>query len=372
MKFFGLANSRSFYLLRFEQEQPVWELISEAGSSRVDPPAAKNRLPILAVVPDRYFFYYLPENQQSLKRKELHQAVQLQLKHLFPAPGPGEERRVLDTGTEVLGLCTRSDLQSFLDQHQDLLAKANAFTTPFLLTRALMSSSSSSAWFMHNPGDPLLLLLDNCLHYIFADAREMQHRLRTLGCSCEPVQLDLQDIILQLSGSSLPWSKLRIPLPELRSSPAHSRPLFKAAAALLVIGLLFCGGELLKLRSTQAQKEQWSQALDSLYTKALGPDYGQDPYGLLLYQARNSQGQDRQGLDFLELLGTLSQAAPQGLRIQDISLGLDSGTVQAALGSYEQMDSFMQNLKEASKYDFTLEQADTQEDKVQISLKIHY
>lgn len=370
MKFFPLSPPKNFYLLRFEQDRPVWELPASTGLNRVEPPSPKSRLPILAVIPDRYFFYYLPGPLRGTRRSHQYQAVQMQLNHLFPSPGPEERTRVVDTGPEVLAAFSGPKLQSFLQQHRDLMSRANTVTTPFLLARALMLASNTPSWLMHNPGDPYLLVTENSLHTIYGDEKELHQRIQILGCENALIHLDLPQLIVRLSQTALPWTRFRVGLSELEPASPHTKALFKAAAALLMVGLLFCSGELLKLRSVQKDTQQWTQALDSLYTQALGPDYGADPYGMLLYRAQQSQNRHSRGVDVLDLLGRLSRKAPQGFWIQDLSLGIDSGTVQAGLQNYEQMETFLQDLQTIEGYDFTLDQADSAEGKVEFTLKV--
>ncbi|MDZ7762787.1 MAG: hypothetical protein U5L00_21370 [Desulfovermiculus sp.] len=370
MRLFPFSQPKKFYLLRFEQDQPIWELSAGNEFVPIEFPPPKNGLPILAVIPDRYFFFYLPGKQQGTRRKNLHQAVQLQIKHLFPPPGPGEETQVLDTGQDVLAAFYGPKLQSFVHRHRDLLTQANIVTTPFLMARALMYKVPTPSWSMHNPGDPILLLTNNTVHSIFGNEQELERRMKTLHCDPPPVHLKLPELLLDLSHASIPWNRFRIQLPDVNNGPKHPRIFFNAAIALLIVGFLFCCGELLNMRSAQRDKKQWEQTLDTLYTQTLGPEYGSDPYGLLLYRAEQFRDQENQGLDVLDFLGRLSQAAPQGLRIHGLSLGIDSGTVQASLDSYEFMDKFIQDLQSIQAYDFSLHQADSTEDRVQITLRV--
>jgi hypothetical protein len=369
MKFFGPRKEKTFYLLRFEKDEPVWDLIAHNQLQRVDPPPAQTKLPILAVIPDRYFFFYLPRQIHNTQRKNMHQAAELQLKHLFPPSNADEDRQLLDTGQEILGVFSGSKVQSFVHKNSELLTRASIVTTPFLIARALASPSDSITWSMHNSEDPFLLCTVDTLHYLSDEVQEVDYRLQTIHSS-RPEHLDFEDLVLQLATRSIPWSRLRIPLPELGSKTNHVRSMFKAAAALLLIGLIFCAGEALKLRSAVQYKDQWLQSLDALYIQALGPDYGNDPYGLLLYQAQEAQGQDSNRLDFLDFLGRMSKVAPNSLEILDMSLNTDTGTIQAVVNSFEQMETFVRELQALDSYAFTLDQADSNEQGVQFTLQV--
>lgn len=369
MKLFGPRKAKAFYLLRFEQDEPVWALVADNQLQRVEPPAAQTRLPILAVIPDRYFFFYLPRQIHNTRRKNMQQAVRLQIKHLFPPSEAEDNCQLVDTGQEILGVFSGPKLQPFVHKHSELLIRASIVTTPLLTARAVTAGSEIVTWSMHNPEDPFLLCTADTLHYIADEIQELDYRLQTLHSS-RPVHLDLEDLVLQLATRSIPWSRLRIPLPELETGINQVPSIFKAAAALLLIGLVFCAGEALKLNSAVQYKDKWIHNLDTLYTQALGPDYGPDPYGLLLYQAQEARDQNSHGLDFLEFLGRVSKAAPNSLEIKDISLNKNSGTVQAVVNSFEQMETFVRKLQDFDSYTFTLDQADSNEQGVQFTLQI--
>jgi hypothetical protein len=89
-----------------------------------------------------------------------------------------------------------------------------------------------------------------------------------------------------------------------------------------------------------------------------------------LYQAQEARDQNSHGLDFLEFLGRVSKAAPNSLEIKDISLNKNSGTVQAVVNSFEQMETFVRKLQDFDSYTFTLDQADSNEQGVQFTLQI--
>ncbi len=372
LKLFNLSAPRDFYLLCFRQDRPVWELCTDDGKKEIEPPGKRPRLPVLAVIPDRFFFFYQPRGLQGKSRKHLRSGAELQIRHLFPAPAPGEDVGVMDTGTDILGYFRNAGLEEFLEKQRENLALANTITTPFLLGRAVMFSRETHAWTLHYPGESRILSIHGQLEYFFGDEEELQQRAGIHGLEEEPEHVQLDDLIQDLRLGNVPWNRFRLALPELEEERGETSVLFRAAAAVLFIGLLFCGGEFVRYQSLESQRSQWANALGSLYAEALGPDYGPDPYGMLMYRADQAGSRDERGLDFVDFLGRLSRAAPEDLQVQSISLRADSGTVQATIRDYDQMERFLESLEASENYDFTLDQADSSGERVRMTLRVRY
>ncbi|WP_291321883.1 hypothetical protein [Desulfonatronospira sp.] len=372
MSLFKRGSPREFYLARPEQGRVEWYFCTPEEVQEIEEPPASSRYPLLVMLPDRFFFFHIPEDLQGKKRKVMHAAAELQLRHLFPAPSGGESMEVLDTGIDVLGCFRSGELDAFVQQHKPLLLRASAVTTAFLGGRAATVNTNTHFWTMHNPGDPRMLVMDNRLEYFFGDEQELEQRVRDSGLSTSPALLTVQDVIQSVAANAVPWNSFKLQLSQISEVQSGSKLVLKAAAVLFLAGMLFCGGEIYKLRSLEMERAQWQTALEEVYTGALGPDYGSDPYGLLLYRAEQSRNTHRLGVDFMEFLGRLSRAAPESLLVHGFSLGIDSGRVQASLDNYEQMERFLENLNDAEGYSFTLDQAESAGDRVEITLRVRY
>lgn len=371
MKLFNLSKPRDFYLLTFVNDQPVWEQCTSGRTKKVDKPVKKSRLPILAVIPDRYFFFYLPRELRAKNRKTLLRAAGLQLRHVFPAGDQEQSPEVLDTGIHILGLFRSNDLDSFVARHRDELRLAGSVTTPFLLGLGVMTPDNPE-WVMRNPGDPIILAGPGRLEYFSGDGRELDQRMNTQGSGQKPALVSFGDLAAKLSGNPVPWARFRLTLPQFASGQGETGLILKSAVGLFIIGLLFCLGDFFKLRQVVLEKTKWEQELDILYVRALGPGYGPDPYGLLLYRADQAAGSSSPGLDFVDFLGRLSRAAPESLVVESMTLGMDSGTLRASLDSYEKMEKFLENLQRSQVYGFTLDQADSSGGKVNLVMSFRY
>ncbi len=372
MNLFNLSSPKNYYLLTFSDCKPVWEICGPNGRKKADKPSRKSRVPVLAVIPDRYFFYYLPQNLQAKNRRTMLRAAELHLRHVFPAPHEKESLEIMDTGTHILGIFHRPDLDSFIRDNQDDLTMAGSISTPLLLGLALMPRTGNQDWILRNPGDPTIMFSRNKLDYFSGDEQELKQRMDILGSGPEFHTVDIDSLLARLSATPVPWSGFRLTLPRLESGRGQPLTLIKAAMGVLVVGLTFCLGDYFKLRSITQEKTQWEQKLDALYTRALGPEYGPDPYGLLLYHADQASGRAARGLDFMDFLGHLSLAAPESLIIETITLSMDSGSLRASLSTYDKMEIFLDNLKQASGYAFTLDQADSSEGRVNLVLSFRF
>jgi len=369
---FKFTPQKNFYLLSFFRDKPSWELFSRNGSQKVDRPVRNSGIPVLAVIPDRYFFFYIPRGLQGKNRRYSREATSLQLSHLFPSPGQGENLGVLDTGNEILGFFRRADFGHFLEQNKDDLAMAGTVTTSFLLGRALMAAENTSSWYICNPGDPLILVREDRLDYFCGDDQELKTRLGGGDSEQNPLCTGYAELVSRLLYAAVPWNRFRFSIPELEAEHGETKFLTRTAAVILLAGLLFCAGEILKLASARSHKNTWENALDSLYSSALGPDYGSDPYGLLLYRASLTRNKERSGPDFADLLRTLSSAAPDSLVVESLSMGIDSGLIRAYIGSYDEMENFINRLKDNDGYSFTLDQADSADGSVNLILRVNY
>ncbi len=372
MKFFNPTGPGELFIAGFFQDEPAWQCCSREGCRAADTPPPHSKIPTLAMIPDRFFFFHLPQGIGGKNRRLSRQATRLQMTHLFPAPGPGESVEVLDTGREVMGFFRSADLAPFLEKHRNILATARAVTTPFLLARAVMASEGVPSWFLHNPGDPVVLARDGRLDYFFGNEEEAANRISQDDTKAGPVRIEPTDLLSKLPGGAIPWSRFRLSLPELETERGEAGKLAKLVMVLLAAGFLFCAGEMFKLTSARSQKVSWENALGELYSKALGPDHGSDPYGLLLYRASQARGGDKRGLDVVRLLGVLSESAPESLSVESLNLGMDSGIIRASVENYDQMESFMDKLKNSGPYGFTLDRAESSGGRVTLTLRVTY
>lgn len=97
--------------------------------------------------------------------------------------------------------------------------------------------------------------------------------------------------------------------------------------AVVAVGLLFLGGQGARLWQEKSRLAEVEAALDRTYRQALAGDPGKSPYGRLQFELGKLRAEGAQSLDLLELLAALSRRAPEGVRIDGVSMGGRSGVV---------------------------------------------
>lgn len=364
-----LRKFREFYAITFENQESLVHHWKEGAGIRVEASQLKRRLPILIIIPDHYFFFHFMPHLQGSKRKALRQAAQLQIGNLFPEPRTDERPVIIDTGKYILGCYPSLELNSLLKKHSHYFANAHGITTGLLLALEMLPLDSDTSWLLSTPGQPVTLINHNTLQYFSGDQREIDQRVNMLSHEYRLEKTTLNDLISQLSVSGRPWTGLQLSLPHFEKDNNLTGTVLKAALIILTTGLLFCAGQFFQLRAVQTEQKAWEQELQSLYVRALGPDHGSDPYGLLLFRANQTQNKS-QGVNFIQLLGLISQHAPQGMNIENISMSTDTATITVYMDNYQQMEKLLEDLADSSVYRFTLDQADSVEGRINAVMSV--
>ncbi|MFN2267151.1 MAG: hypothetical protein ABR533_02660, partial [Desulfonatronovibrio sp.] len=203
MKLLSFGTPESFYLLNFPNNRLEWKLCRSGHCERVKTPPKNSRIPILAVIPDRYFFFYQCKNLQAKNRKTLIKAAEMQLKHAFPGQDQDYPSEIMDTGSHILGVFRGSELESFLLSHQDELRLAGTVTTPFLLGLALMSDKNIPCWTMSNHGDPSILVRPDTLEYFYGDVHELEQRIGNQDSDQKPEKVNFEELTARLSTAAI-------------------------------------------------------------------------------------------------------------------------------------------------------------------------
>jgi hypothetical protein len=362
--------ARTIHLLRFRNDQPVWFRFEAGHLTPSEAPDPKDRSFVVAILPDELFFYYQPTGVQTSSGRKARAAARLQMHHLFPAFGDQRDIGVFrPVQGRVLGFFSRPGLQELLDQHQELLAGANVITTELALCwfDAMERGLSSFVWRGEN-GLKALYASDN-LEFFKGDDSELESRLaREEAPEAEP--LELEPVVARRLEGGKKWSAVRVPVRQSKADQTKLRPYKRAMLVLLILGLFFLAGQLLRLQDKARTSEAWRTRLDQLYATVLGPQPGPDPYGKLLYTLDQLQQGRSQGVNVLETLAILSQEPPQDLKIENLNLSVDSGAIRGLANSYDALESYLETLNTDPGYTFTLEQASNTEQGIQFTLRV--
>lgn len=365
--------SKRFLLVRFKDDAPVWDEFDGQWLKPVSPPGSRSRLPILALLPDKFFFFYQPEGLNMRSERQLRAATLLQMGQLFPVQTEGQERGVMRPGGDgpVLGYVSHPGLTEFLKRWRPLLDKASVVATPFILAWHAAAAAKLTAWTWRDDSGPTALFAHHRLFYLSGNGDDLKARQDVLDLTHPPKLLTLEGVLADVSASRSSLARLRLPLNLYAESEADSKPLVKALAVASLAGLLFCAGQYLRWSDIEAEARAVQGSLAAQYRQALGDKAGSDPYGQLLFRLSQAKGSQNKGVDVLELMETMSRAAAGALRVETFSITPEAGGVRGKIENYNQLEAFMKALGEQnSRYSFTLEQATTVNDGVQFSLRV--
>lgn len=367
------ASRARYHVVRFVNDVPVWEIFDGERLQPSQEPRASRTLPVLVLLPDHFFFFFLPDavQLQGAARRRLA-AARLQMDHMFPASSNGhDDSGVLAVGSDqCLGYYRHPTAISFAERHKRILGRANAVTTPFFLAWNAASANGVHEWAWHSPWEATRALASgHGLDYFQGDDREWTLRLaRHAGSAVK--QWSLPELLA--AAPRVGWSKLRLPMPALNGEGADQRRLFRLGAAVAALAVLFWLGQGLRLADQKRQVAHWEQATTEMYVQLLTPPLGPDPYGRLLFRLNQLRTPVAEGLDALELLGLLSSAAPAGFRVESLALGANAGTIRAKLGDYEQLEALLKALEGHPRFDFSLDQATSADNEILVTLRVGY
>ncbi|WP_031386760.1 hypothetical protein [Desulfonatronum thiodismutans] len=379
------STRNQFHVVRFIKDALVWERFDGQALHPVPHPDQASKslrsLPVLALIPDRLFFFYQPESDHhsgSLRQRTA--AARLEMEQAFPAQasrsGPDI---VLDAGrTRILGCFPHPELTEFCRRHQDVLARANSVTTPFFLAWNAGYRRRIESWIWSNPEDrTTAAMVHGKVTFFPGTDVELKARLTepsetgTVGKSfVSPKEWRLPELLL--AAPDIGWSQLRLPLPVADGERPGSRQLVRLWIATALLGGLVCLGQALRLSDQQAQVDHWEQATNRLYSEVLAPPLGDDPFGRLLFRHSQLQGPPRSGPDALALLGLLSASAPPEFHVENFSLGPNSGIIRARLADYEQLEALLKALEAQDSLRFDLDQASSADDAVLATIRASY
>lgn len=344
------------------------------GASLIDAdaPPDKSGAIIIALLPDRFFFYALPRNIQARNESALAAAAKLQMQLSFPALAPEWGSGLLRPGKgRVLEFMSRPGLAAFFERHKADLSRAHSITTAFILTWHAARENGMASWSWEGAEGEQALAWEDQLYYFQGGPGEMEGRVAALLPPGEqPSRIGLGEALGDLRQRGQKWAPLRLPVNIGREGDVDVRPLLRVAAVFTLIALLFILGQAARLKAWKDKAQSWRDQANALYTLVLGQDLGSDPHGRLLFTLDQLNSGGTQGFDVFECLNTLSRVAPDSLTVDGLSLSGEAGTISGTVKAYDELDKFMAGLKSQTRFQFTLDQATNTDKGVKFNLRV--
>jgi len=353
-------KTQEWRVITFSGDEPLWSRFDGERLIPDGPEAARrDGGPVIAVLPDDFFFFTLVTAPRTMREHKVHGALRLKMRHSFPPAVPGLEQGSFRlTPTDIVGYSAHPALQDFTAAHRALLDSADVVTSSFIIAFLAARIRNLGPWVWENGNGPGALINQEELHFFRSGGDEFEKRKALLQIDQEPERLGLENSLAALHKQGLRPAKMRLPLQSLQSS-REFEPKFwsRVIAAVVMAGLLFSAGEFFRMRSLQKNAQVYETAIQDLYTGVLGENPGPDPFGTLLFRVEQRRGGGRDGVDVLGLLAVLSQDAPEGFTLEGVNFNGESGSIRALIDSYDQLDAMLERLGQSPDYAFSLEQA---------------
>ena len=363
---------KNVYIIAFEGIRPQWSLFDGVSLNPCPPPEGRAGLPVILLLPDRFFFYFQPEGLQAMNSRSLRKAALLQMRHYFPA-GKATDIGIFPSGKgAILGYFTKPELKDFLEEHAELAGQANIITTSFILTHEAALTGDVDVWSWRGGEGERALYAEGQLFFFRGDEEEVRSRMTRQGLAPDAASpLLLGEVLTDIWRRNRSWSSYKLPIKAQRTGDARLPHLTRTAVAATLVGFLFIMGQGWRLSDANTQLAAQEEAIRAVYKEVLGPKPGNDPYGRLLYAVDKLQSRSTSGIDVLEVLEDLSRNAPPDLYVESMSTGSDSGTIMGILDDYDTLEKLLEALKSQARYSYTLEQATNTKTGIRITLKIN-
>lgn len=366
-----MAKAKKFYLAFLTGNEPEWMSCDGQSLSKCPEPGKKDRLPVVAVLPENAFFHYAPTGLAVKNPRALKAGAKMQMAHFFPSGSKVAAQVLRPVEGRILGLFSGPRLEEIMKSHEQVLKKAVCATTIPVMAWTLAARQKLDAWIWKGQDGQACIFGPQGFTAAKLNDAEFEERKKELCQPAEAAQIDLDAICRAVSTGALPFSAIRIPFSFLDADEEiNFKPLITVAAILTIIAIFAVTGEYMRARVKFQEAGQWRQAEKVLYSSVLGNDPGPDPYGRLLYRLDQIKNTNLGGVDILDLLATLSTQAPQSLKIDSMNLTEDGGIIRARIGSYADLENYLAGLEKNQAYRFTLNEATNTEGGVDLSIRV--
>lgn len=151
---------------------------------------------------------------------------------------------------------------------------------------------------------------------------------------------------------------------------AEHRRYGRILLAVVLSGLLFLAGQAERWWQEVTRLKQLEATLFEVYQRALGGDPGKSPYGRLQFELGKLRAGGAQNLDLLELLAALSRRAPEGVRVESLSMAERSGVVAGVAATRAEYDRYLAALAAEGYFSFSVRTASTGPEPVRFELSV--
>ncbi|NOZ83536.1 MAG: hypothetical protein GXP60_01805 [Epsilonproteobacteria bacterium] len=286
---------------------------------------------LYVVLPDHFFYFFQTD---ILAKRNTKKTVRAYTKTIFP-----EETGFIDyipNPNGAIGYIVSEDIKNI--KRPEILKNAVFITTPLLIQYANIKSS-----FVYT-GKTVSAAFDGkkLACYIKGSYEDVKHRLgdiRKYKQADADMMHNIGDLISLIHERRHKAIRLSVEDKTTDFNLAKSAPVI-AAAAIIVI--LIISGQIFRYEGTRKDLSSIENRIDLIYKKAFNGKKYRDPYGMLLYEAKQCEIQ--QGIKPMNLVYALSKAKKPDTKIKSIVYDKKRFKIKGDAANYDSMLGYLNAL----------------------------
>jgi|GEM_PF-6788974 len=280
------------------------------------------------VLPDQFFYFF---QTNIISKRNIRKSVKAYAKTIFPEKESLIGYIYKPSGT--LGYIVSEKVESI--KKDELLKNARLITTPFLIQYAAKNSS-----FVYI-GEAITAVIkqEKLVCYIKGGYEDVKSRT---DITCEKVNTDTNETIKLLIELVKKHRHKNIELAiEEKKDNFSVKKILPAviAAAIVVISVIL--GQVLRYEGDKSVLLAYDKRINNIYKKAFGGKIYQDPYGMLLYKAKQCKKQNV--ISPIDVIYALAKAKKGNTVIDYVAYDTRSIKIKGNAVSYDSLVSYLDN-----------------------------
>ncbi len=282
---------------------------------------------IYAILPDQYFYFFQTD---ILAKRNIKKTVRAYAKTIFPE----DDNFVsyIPNSNGIIGYIVTDSIKTI--KRPELLDAAVLITTPFLIQYATAKTQSVYT------GQTTAAVMNEkkLICYIKGNYEDIERRFGDLSGyrrTDDELMRNINDLT-NLAGKHNKTIRLSISDKETDFDLLKLFPIITIAAVVVIAIVL---GQIFRYESVKKNLSLSQNRIDLVYKKAFGNKKYQDPYGILLYKARQCETQ--KGIKPINIIYALSKAKKSDTRIDSVIYDKTAIRIQGNAANYNSLLSYL-------------------------------
>lgn len=328
-----MIRNKPFFVISFVKDRPVYHIFNRGKIKPVERINVRKGIPLLVLVPEKYFFYHIPEDIPCLSKKKTVQAAHIYLDSLFPS----KDYEVLYNGEKLIACYKNPSLSEFVKKHESIFKNANIVSSLYILSHYFGNHDWQDKSGQNND-------FENC---------------------------NIEDIIPKIYLPKL--SNLKNACLSVRPCATknnHFKKIYKISFLALITLMFLLAGHLFEYKNINKDYITWLNSIEKLYAMALGSNYnGNDPYGMILYQEQEIKNKKNNNTDVLQIFKYIYKSKNNKLSIDKISVKSNIIKVTGLLDNYKSIENLVSYLNKKNEYAFNIANTQDKGKKIKFTMR---